>query len=550
MSAPHNPCSRTNAVLAVHLDGDLEPTPPLDREPLGYGFVSDDSLHHHLRECATCQLALQHARRLDATLAAMAGRTVANHAAQQCVSMEALSERLLARATAAFQQNASSSRSDNATTPAVAMASTSDDATVVAASGARLPDNQLPDNQDVAARHGSHQHAAESGRNRHIAPQMPSAAGTWIAAAGILAACFATFLCIDTATAHATEDTARNQGTTSNQVAGTEPESGQVAAPAPASIASEEGILATRGSSLAQHLQAVRNRELPEQGTTAPRELAERIHDRQRDVADRLAAGQQLLRAIRPGSMAAREAADEFFLALAACGDRNQAEIALHGQLLEELRANGAMLVRLEHRLASVPARNERSEAASATAVDAANRDVSSRDASATGDAIDGLTATSLAAIVVAARVENDRLDLALRRALRRNGAVAEVLAGALRCGIRVTGATELLLDCWHDEVAIDRQADSPQWAEFWFRGQATTTFDQLSVVLSSTHSMDARVRCLLAMGCVHDHATLPHLLAGLASPRRAEAYAAACGLASLPHRVLKPIVAQAKQQD
>ena len=143
MNTPHDPCSRTNAVLAVHLDGDLEPTPPLDREPFGYGFVSDDSLHHHLRECATCQLALQHARRLDATLAAMAGRTVANHAAQQRESMEALSERLLLRATAAYQQGASS----YSATPAVAIAATS---------GARSPDKQ-----NAATRHGPQPHGAE-----------------------------------------------------------------------------------------------------------------------------------------------------------------------------------------------------------------------------------------------------------------------------------------------------------------------------------------------------------------------------------------------------
>jgi hypothetical protein len=48
-------------------------------------------------------------------------------------------------------------------------------------------------------------------------------------------------------------------------------------------------------------------------------------------------------------------------------------------------------------------------------------------------------------------------------------------------------------------------------------------------------------------MGCVHDGSTLAPLLAELAAPRRVEACAAACGLATLPHRVLKQLLSQAK---
>jgi hypothetical protein len=83
--------------LAVHLDGDLA-LEAFDREayePLGYGFVCDDSLHTHLRECATCQTALQRARRLDAALATMAGRAVADQAAISGCSLEQLSEQWL-----------------------------------------------------------------------------------------------------------------------------------------------------------------------------------------------------------------------------------------------------------------------------------------------------------------------------------------------------------------------------------------------------------------------------------------------------------------------
>ena len=381
----------------------------------------------------------------------------------------------------------------------------------------------------------------------------PSRTGTWIALAGTLAACLATWLCIS----HFDEGSSSpaGNGRTSHAQASTatamrEPDprvgngllSGQVAIPAmiaaqhrAAVLAHEElearrqlaptteNPVATRRWSLARSMHAARNRDLVEQRTLSAADLSQRVGDRTLDAAERLDAAQRLLRATRAGSTAARHATDHVLLALAGCGDLDRREVALHQELLDEVRSNGSVLVRLEHRLASLPARNrDRSE----------------------------LTQQALAAIVVAARVENDRLDQGLRRALRRNDAIADVVAAALRCGVRQQGTTQLLLDCWHDQVAIGKQQNTDRWAEFWFRGQADETFADLARVHQKSHSSPERIRCLLAMGCVHDDSTVKPLLAGLVAPRRLEACAAAIGIASLPHRVLKKLLPKAKAHD
>ncbi|MBL8754782.1 MAG: hypothetical protein JNK15_15870 [Planctomycetes bacterium] len=95
---PHPTCSKTDAVLAYHLDGDLD-----DRglHDAGFGFACGASLHDHLRECRVCQGALQRARRLDAALATASGAHVARHPAQVGSTWTATSERWLAHAIAA-----------------------------------------------------------------------------------------------------------------------------------------------------------------------------------------------------------------------------------------------------------------------------------------------------------------------------------------------------------------------------------------------------------------------------------------------------------------
>lgn len=77
------PCPRTFAVLAIYLDGDVAGSfAPIGHDPeeSGFDFVCVDSLHEHVAACASCRHQLQRARRLDAALAAGAGRTNAGSA--------------------------------------------------------------------------------------------------------------------------------------------------------------------------------------------------------------------------------------------------------------------------------------------------------------------------------------------------------------------------------------------------------------------------------------------------------------------------------------
>lgn len=572
-------CARTDAVLAIHLDGDLA-REAFDREacePLGYGFVSDDSLHTHLRECATCQMALQRARRLDAALAAMAGRAVADQVAASGCSLDELSDQWLNCAAMV----AAGEVSVEAVSPDAGSAQIGVDGSEDLNGDEDLDwlfDRTM---QQSGMQQSGMQNAGtqELGNGNAALARTGSRMGTGIAIAGVLAACLATWLCISTIDAASERDLGNGQTlaqepasehdskfhtkfhtkihtkpyetsyqrlsanfnwrfkanraeaatsalperSTSVQSTASQNTASQNTA-AQNTIATELGLAPRRSQpSLTRSLHAARNRELPEQRMARPEDLSHRVRNRALSVAERLAAGQRLLRGTRAGSSAARHATDQLLLALAACGDLDQNDVALHEQLLDEVRSNGPVLVRLEHRLVSLPSRNrDRSE----------------------------LNHKALATILVAARAENARLDQAIRRALRRNGAIADVVAGALRCGVRANGTTQLLLDCWHDQVAIGKQENTPKWAEFWFRGQAATSFAQLAFIHADSHSAPVRVRCLLAMGCVHDGSTLPPLLTELAAPRRVEACAAACGLASLPHRVLKQLLPKAKLQN
>lgn len=516
-SPNHRPgCARTNAVLAVHLDGDIA-REAFDREayePLGYGFVSDDSLHTHLRECATCQMALQRARRLDAALATMAGRAVADQVATSGCSLEQLSEQWLNCAAMAAAGQAS-----------VAAGT----ANVIAGQSAGMQTEEPVRVEDLD---WLFDRATQLRGRGHTPKREGLRTGTMIAITGVLAACLATWLCIatfDTATERdRSDDQAFAPELTSEHDTRREEESAAAPelAPAPGLAAAPELSPApglAPGQSLMRRMHAARNRKLPEQRVALPNDLSNRVRNRDLSVPERLAAARHLLRATRAGSSAARHATEQLLLALAGCGDLDQADITLHEQLLDEVRSNGPVLMRIEHQLVSLPSRTrDRSE----------------------------LSHKELAAILVAARVENARLDQAIRRALRRNDAIAEVVASALRCGIRTNGSTQLLLDCWHDQIAIGKQENTPKWAEFWFRGQADTSFAQLANIHSRSHSAPERVRCLLAMGCVHDDSTLPPLLSQLTTPRRVEACAAACGLASLPHRILRQLLPKAKLQN
>lgn len=99
MSSPNPfPCAKTAAVLALHLDGDLAEPFAAAPEALGYGFVDNDSLHAHLRDCGSCQRALRRARRLDALLATTAGAAHGAHGQAPAAAWPQLQARWFAAA--------------------------------------------------------------------------------------------------------------------------------------------------------------------------------------------------------------------------------------------------------------------------------------------------------------------------------------------------------------------------------------------------------------------------------------------------------------------
>lgn len=485
-------CVRTDAVLAVHLDGDLWPADD-DRASIGYAFVSDDSLHEHLRGCGTCQLALQRARRLDAALASTAGRDLAQHG-----PAEDLGARLLQRAAAAARA------ADAPRAPVEAAAR----AGVGAWLGGGLVAAAAAVTLYLLA-------AADSNTDPTADPTADLTAGP------------------RTSTDEAARRTAppRRDGVAAGRAATREPDDAQAprvdapttASSLPAASPAAQAASARLPRSLASRLRSERRRGAPAAGQRArtDAELAAQVAQRELDAAARLAAAEQLAVRTRAGSANARRAFDELVVALSACGDQSEREVFAHAALLDAVRARTPLLVRLEHRLAEL--------------------------CSGRGDA---LGRRGEAAVLVAARVGTARLDVAVRRVLRRRPAAAASVAAALRCGARVDGAAALLLGCWHDQIALGNQENAPRWATFWFAHQAETTFDQLPAELRSERTAAARERCLLAMGAVPDDSTVALLLARLASPRYSEACAAACAVAMLPHRALEPLTRTAKGHD
>lgn len=85
---PEPACGKTDAVLALYLDGDVE------GETSGFAFACTETLAGHLRECHSCQRELQRARRLDALLAENSGRCLANHI-DAAAGLDALAARWL-----------------------------------------------------------------------------------------------------------------------------------------------------------------------------------------------------------------------------------------------------------------------------------------------------------------------------------------------------------------------------------------------------------------------------------------------------------------------
>ncbi|MFK7742849.1 MAG: hypothetical protein AB8H80_21235 [Planctomycetota bacterium] len=611
-------CARTDAVLALHLDGDLA-ADASQRDPLGYAFVSEQSLHAHLRSCAICQSALQRARRLDALLAAQAGAVALEHlrgsgsgdsgrgdsgsgdSGRESVHGSSVSEGTFSDLADRLLRNAARE--------ARLGCDVEQDAPDVMRAGEPTARRSSVATIPVASR-TEHRTSARGADRRRLGQRQLAA--SWLAAAALtlIAAGGWWWLAIPSkrpahavdsamsaaaaaaAAAARTDETARED--TATQARGPvlpaggdipaggntaavgdsgSPQAGSPAAGSPAAIqntstdraASLESPLdrQTYGvpASLAGSLRRAKRRARAngprsnranaggddgqrtldaKQHSGTPEEYATRLRDRSLPVAARLASARRLLRATQTGSTAPAHCADLALTVLAMFGDHNRAEIALHDQLLEDFRRTPGAMYRAEQLLLLF---TSKSFAASRVYQPSA----AGSWAGGTGDPV-AQSAAAQAAVVVAARLGTERLDSLLRRALRGTPAIAETIAAALRCGIRIEGSADLLLRCWRDEAAVGRASNSMPEARRWFQGQTATTYAEVATLLKSTRSAPDRERCLYAMGCVGDDSTRAPLLAATRSPRRAEAIAAACALAALPHHVLRGLVARARR--
>lgn len=151
------------------------------------------------------------------------------------------------------------------------------------------------------------------------------------------------------------------------------------------------------------------------------------------------------------------------------------------------------------------------------------------------------------ATVALAARWQDRDVDQALLRTIRRTPAWLDVVAAALRSGVRSEGAGRLLLDAWSDlATRSELHTDAGQLARAWFAGQPGDLFDELLDEFAASRIAQRRQICLLALGHCPDARALATLLQVVAASHRGEAMAAAYALAHLPHALLEPLVARA----
>lgn len=439
-----NECSKTAAVLAIHLDGDIATA---CAEDAGFAFASGPTLAEHLRDCAICQRQLQRARRLDAALAAQSGQRMAT-----------LGHDLAPRAARWFAQL------DEAATT--------------------------------------------------TAPQRTSRRGPVVIALGLVALAAMWFAARWPATLHANDAGASPS----------HPTVSPVVAPAvsPAETYAAEAPLPTPAAGPRQpdlviaHDSARRLASKPRTVTAhAPSavDLLQRFASPALPPPSRLASLQAARLAVRSAA-AERTVAAQALRLLASLPEHTAADHQLHSAALAELRrwplAGEVLVEQLTHLDEAAP--------------------------------LDGA-----AAIVLAARWQTRDVDSTLLRALRQRPPLVDVVAAALRSGLRGDGAGRLLLDAWDDLANRGLvTTDAGPIARRLFAGQAGPVFDELLTELRASRAAQRRVCCLLAMGHCPDDRVLPTLLEVVDGSHRGEAMAAAYALAHLPHALLQPLVERA----
>lgn len=481
-------CARTDAVLAIYLDGDV------DMDASGFEFACVETLTLHLRECRTCQRELQRARRLDAMLAENAGRTIARHANAQG-QLDELASRCFATAVARIEAERAM--------PAELLPGS-----------ARLPVSRLREVLPLASlRNGARQHAPLLAAG--IGGLALMLAAWWSGPGNAYSVAESAHKVAGPLADHPTA----NLTTVPPAAPSTTPPAAPSSVPAENRVASSSApgaIVVARGTS--------RRPPTAPPTQTDPLQLLQRLADANAPTADRLASTKQLLQALRAGAgngqvlfpalidtLAAGEVSGPGRVWAAPLG----AMAAIHGEVRDDawfVAQLGATLQRLD-RPKVTPGLHD------------------------------------LAAVTVAARLGGRELDASLLRAVRRHATLGPLVAAAVRSNLRAQGAGTLLLDAWGDRAERSAEAEDEFAAQAWFVGQPERVFEEVRAELQAARSSPRRIRCLLALAHSPTAACLDVLVAWTAAGCRAEAYAAAFALAQLPSRWLRGLTERANQE-
>lgn len=493
-------CARTDAVLALYLDGDIDGAADGSFEDSGFDLVCPDLLAEHLRDCDGCRTALQRARRLDAMLAENAGRSAKDETpaaggrdrdrdrGDADRTGTAWADRVIAGALARFEAEpleielgyiefGDIELGDGGRSPAEAV-------TAQPVTNDRQRAVLVPTLLLLVAFGGLGWlwQFAEAARDAvAVADRGSSADG------------------LDT-TGDATPD-AMGSGSTAAAQDGVEPAAGEQPDARADSIAIADNAARRLRARLDRRRAAAA--QSPELAELTPRQLAGRLSDPGLLARERLAAATALAAATRPGRPAAGAALDELLWTLAAG----------HGDVTG--LADAALIVRREAHIRDY--------------LDATLRRL------ANADPTTPLQTREMATLTVASRLGVDELDRAIRHVVRQHASAIEIVAAALRLPVRGPGGATLLLDCWSD-VARRHELDDADTARELFAAQTRSTFREVTAELHAARSVDRRVRCLLALALSPERQVVGPLLTWATASCREEAYAAAWSLSQLPH--------------
>ncbi len=490
---PEPVCGKTDAVLALYLDGDVEGD-TLGADASGFAFACTETLASHLRECRSCQRELQRARRLDALLAETSGRGLANHL-DAAGGVDALAARW-----------------------------SHPEHLVVNAGEPQLP---VPDPQRIVVAIAG----VAAFRDAHRGAFRLFAAS----AAGLALIVAARFLAQPAAPVRLSVNAGRTTPLGPSGRSGERVPEARVAPVAP--------VVATAAALPIIPVAEDAARRRPSVPAALPIDVAAeqlRLADANELPGVRLAAAKLLLLASRPGMPNATATLARLTETLAAGhagnGRQGQAAVATLAAVHTAMRKEGTFMAYLRsvvQRLETPHSSPGLDELAAFTV------------ACRLGD---------LDAAVLRSLRRHPELDCvvaaALRTGLRRDGAGLLLLDCWGDLADRGEGAErgERADRGERAERGDNERLDDGLAAERWFRGQPPAVFDEVRAELATTRSGPRRVRCLLALGHCPSMQHQDTLLAWSATGYRPEAYAAAFSLAEAPADRLRPLANQAAQ--